>query len=46
MEEGITLKKEQCKKQNCKHIWYPRKEKPLMCPKCKSLYWDKTSKRK
>jgi len=28
----------------CKHEWVPRlkiKEKPSMCPKCKSTYWDK-----
>ena len=26
----------------CNHIWIPRnKGKPLVCPKCKSPYWDK-----
>ena len=27
----------------CKHIWMPRhgvKEKPKVCPSCKSPYWD------
>ena len=26
----------------CKHIWVPRKEaEPIICPKCKSPYWNK-----
>jgi predicted Zn-ribbon and HTH transcriptional regulator len=26
----------------CGHVWIPRKkEKPRVCPKCKSPYWDK-----
>jgi predicted Zn-ribbon and HTH transcriptional regulator len=26
----------------CGHVWVPRKkEKPRVCPKCKSPYWDK-----
>ena len=26
----------------CGHTWYRRKpERPVMCPKCKSPYWDK-----
>lgn len=26
----------------CNHVWVPRDEgKPLVCPKCKSPYWDK-----
>ena len=29
-----------CKR--CNHKWIPRKsEKPIICPKCKSPYWDK-----
>jgi hypothetical protein len=30
----------QCKR--CSHKWIPRNpEKPRICPKCKSPYWDK-----
>lgn len=30
----------------CGHCWYPRKpEKPTVCPKCKSPYWDKEKER-
>ncbi len=26
----------------CLHSWYPRTEnKPKVCPKCKSPYWDR-----
>lgn len=30
----------------CSHKWVPREdhEKPLVCPKCKSPYWDKERK--
>ena len=27
----------QCKR--CGHLWRPRKENPVQCPKCKSLLW-------
>lgn len=28
--------------ERCGHIWVPRnEEKPIVCPKCKSPYWDK-----
>lgn len=32
--------------ERCNHIWVPRntEEKPLVCPKCKSPYWDKPKK--
>src|SRR3989344_7882719 len=40
----------------CRHIWIPRvpmeqltgmiKEKPRICPKCKSASWDREKKRK
>ena len=30
--------------ERCKHVWVPReykaKEKPRVCPRCKSPYWD------
>ncbi|MFH1663837.1 MAG: hypothetical protein ABH986_03455 [archaeon] len=36
-----------CKCERCKHIWVARtkKGKPLVCPKCKSHYWDKPQKK-
>ena len=36
----ITLKGFRCTR--CNHTWVPReKRKPMVCPKCKSPYWDK-----
>lgn len=36
----IMMKGFQCTR--CSHTWVPREEgKPLVCPKCKSPYWDK-----
>ena len=32
----------------CGHEWVPRimiEEKPALCPKCKSAYWDRPSRR-
>lgn len=27
--------------ERCNHKWIPsKKEKPIVCPKCKSPYWD------
>jgi len=41
----IKLKGYQCER--CKHKWDPRdKKKPIICPKCKSPYWDKPKKKK
>lgn len=29
----------------CYHVWWPRKNaKPVMCPKCRSPYWDRWRK--
>ncbi len=28
-----------CKR--CDHDWASRLDKPMICPKCKSPYWDK-----
>jgi len=40
MEEQITLNRYTCER--CDHIWLPRsEEKPTVCPKCKSPYWNK-----
>lgn len=27
--------------QRCKHKWTPRKEEVVICPKCKSPYWNR-----
>jgi rubrerythrin len=36
----ITLKGYRCER--CNHKWVPREdsERPRVCPKCKSAYWD------
>jgi len=32
--------------EQCGHTWLPRsEERPALCPKCKSLRWDKIGKR-
>jgi len=37
------MKKLQCLR--CLHKWYPRtKNKPVLCPNCKSKYWNKERK--
>jgi len=37
---NIKLKGYRCER--CGHEWFPRNdEKPRVCPKCKSPYWDK-----
>ena len=39
----ITLKGYQCER--CNHKWAPRDDKkPIVCPKCKSPYWDRKRK--
>jgi predicted Zn-ribbon and HTH transcriptional regulator len=37
----IMLKGFRCER--CEHTWIPRneEERPTVCPKCKSPYWDK-----
>ena len=43
----ITLKGFQCER--CGHKWLPKedtmKDKPKVCPKCKSPYWDTPRKK-
>jgi len=34
----IKILKLKCKR--CAHEWAPRKPVVLLCPKCKSAYWD------
>ena len=29
----------ECKR--CGHKWLPRKDEVMICPKCKSPYWDR-----
>lgn len=37
---NITLEGYKCER--CGHEWIPRtKEYPVICPKCKSPYWDR-----
>lgn len=39
-ENEFELPTLECKR--CGHEWIPRKpQKPKVCPKCKSAYWDK-----
>lgn len=39
---NVTLDGYQCSQ--CGHAWLPRgEERPLLCPKCKSLRWDRTT---
>jgi len=33
-----------CKR--CGHNWASKQEKPTICPKCKSPYWDKEKREK
>jgi len=43
----ITVQGYRCER--CNHEWIPRikvKEDPVICPKCKSPYWNKPKKRK
>jgi len=28
----------------CKHKWASKQEKPTICPKCKTPYWDRERK--
>ena len=45
-EIEICIKGYKCN--NCGNEWLPRspKEKPLICPKCKSARWDKEPRKK
>jgi len=41
----VTLRGYECSR--CNHQWVPRdSEKPRVCPKCKSPYWDVQRKTK
>jgi DNA-directed RNA polymerase subunit RPC12/RpoP len=44
-ERQVSVTMYKCER--CKHEWIPRnEEKPTICPKCKSPYWDKPRKSK
>ena len=38
----ISMKGYQCSR--CNHVWVPREKdvRPIVCPKCKSPYWDRS----
>ena len=41
----ILIKKKGFKCERCEHEWIPRNEEiPIICPKCKSPYWNKPKK--
>jgi Zn finger protein HypA/HybF involved in hydrogenase expression len=40
----IILNELECKR--CHHKWFPRKREIIICPKCKSAYWNKERKNK
>ena len=43
----IVLKIKGYRCERCSHQWLPRREeKPVICPKCKSPYWDRARREK
>ena len=44
----IIIKTEGYKCERCGNEWVPRnkEESPIICPKCKTPYWNKPKKRK
>ena len=40
------IKKIKCTCERCGFIWIPRKDMPMMCPECKSPYWNVPKKEK
>jgi len=42
----ILIKKKGFKCERCGHEWVPRNEEtPIICPRCKSPYWNKPRKK-
>ena len=43
----IEIKTKGYKCERCEHEWIPRnkEETPIICPKCKSPYWNKPKKK-
>lgn len=44
----VIVKKEGFKCERCEHKWVPHdiKQEPIVCPKCKSPYWNRPKKKK
>ena len=40
----MKVKVRELKCNKCGHEWYPRSTDVRMCPKCKSVNWDKEKK--
>lgn len=40
----VKIKKLKCKR--CDHEWIPRKKEVVVCPECKSPYWNKEKNNK
>lgn len=41
----VLIKKKGFKCERCGHEWIPRNEEmPIICPRCKSPYWNKSRK--
>lgn len=40
----IKITKKGFKCERCSHEWVPNNEVPVVCPKCKSPYWNKKRK--
>jgi predicted Zn-ribbon and HTH transcriptional regulator len=38
------IKRRQAECQKCGHKWFPRVKDVRICPKCKSVRWDKPKK--
>lgn len=38
----INIPKLKCER--CEYKWFPRTNKVIVCPKCKSPYWDRPIK--
>jgi predicted Zn-ribbon and HTH transcriptional regulator len=41
-----TVKMLECACERCGHSWTSRIKEPILCPKCKSAYWDIPKKEK
>lgn len=42
----INISKFQIECKRCGHKWIPRKPEVMLCPKCKSPYWNIEKKKK
>jgi len=44
----IEIKTKGYRCERCKHEWIPRKKEdtPIICPECKSPYWNRPRKKK